>query len=288
MGDRIDKASPAARDLLLGLMQKEQRVRLGTHWVGVSDSPMTGPASPPPAMGAAASGGPPSGPKQQKRPSTAHTGAAGSIQIRSHPFFGGLDWDVVLARGYPVPFVPKVEHQHDLQNFDFTFTSEEVTRRGATESTQGIDMTVDIHDDSQRRFDNFTYVDDRDDAVSYNEKNTPQVSGRSLGPAGECPASPSLLPHTVMLIGEADGGTALGTASAVKHGVVDGEKQNPRLSPARIRMRRPSLGDALDLPPLPPPALSGAAMAKPPASAGAAQGGNAASVFLSGGEKAAH
>ena len=60
-----------------------------------------------------------------------------------------------------MPFLPTVEHEHDLQNFDFTFTSEHVTKRGVTQSTQGLDLNVEIKDDSQRLFDNFTCVAER-------------------------------------------------------------------------------------------------------------------------------
>ena len=148
------------------------------------------------------------------------------------------------------------------------------------------------HESNKRPFRSWhSYVDDRDDPVSYNEKATPTAAIRALSvDAG--PQSPSLLPHTVMLIGETDGGRTLAVASAVKHGVVDGEEQNPRLSPARIRMRRPSLGSAIDLPPLPPPALSSDGAEDPSASqkmatslsgggatARGAEGGAAARVF---------
>ena len=101
MGERIEKASPAALDILEGLMCKEQRGRLGTHWVMTSSGSAVSAASA--GLEAASSPDSDSGAaepaRRARRATTAHTGAAGSHQIRDHPFFGGLDWDLVLARG---------------------------------------------------------------------------------------------------------------------------------------------------------------------------------------------
>lgn len=43
--------------------------------------------------------------------------------IESHPFFHDIDWDVVRARGLKPLFVPSVESDTDITNFDQTFTN---------------------------------------------------------------------------------------------------------------------------------------------------------------------
>jgi hypothetical protein len=35
-------------------------------------------------------------------------GKSDGEEIRQHPFFSGIDWDKVLNREYPAPFVPRL------------------------------------------------------------------------------------------------------------------------------------------------------------------------------------
>jgi len=39
-------------------------------------------------------------------------------QIKSHPFFKGFSWEKLLLKQVPAPFIPKVNGQEDLSNFD--------------------------------------------------------------------------------------------------------------------------------------------------------------------------
>ncbi|KAF0684053.1 Aste57867_23974 [Aphanomyces stellatus] len=44
--------------------------------------------------------------------------------VKSHPFFDGLDWDKVAAKGYPMEFIPHIENDNDVSNFGVQYTSE--------------------------------------------------------------------------------------------------------------------------------------------------------------------
>jgi serine/threonine protein kinase len=43
---------------------------------------------------------------------------AGSVDIKTHKWFQGLDWGIVLARGYQAPYLPPVKGPGDASNFD--------------------------------------------------------------------------------------------------------------------------------------------------------------------------
>ena len=43
---------------------------------------------------------------------------------KAHPFFGGIDWDAVLARSLPMPYVPSRSSELDVAHFDAAFTRE--------------------------------------------------------------------------------------------------------------------------------------------------------------------
>ena len=42
----------------------------------------------------------------------------GANQIKSHPFFNGVDWDALYYRRFKGPIVPRVSHSADASNFD--------------------------------------------------------------------------------------------------------------------------------------------------------------------------
>ncbi|KAH8236026.1 hypothetical protein KR038_005389, partial [Drosophila bunnanda] len=44
--------------------------------------------------------------------------------IRKHPFFAHIDWRKLAKKQYGMPFVPSIESQDDVQNFDNEFTSQ--------------------------------------------------------------------------------------------------------------------------------------------------------------------
>lgn len=45
-------------------------------------------------------------------------------QVRAHPFFSGISWEVVEQRRLRPPFRPRVRSETDLRHFDTAFTSE--------------------------------------------------------------------------------------------------------------------------------------------------------------------
>ncbi|KAI1752765.1 kinase-like domain-containing protein [Xylaria castorea] len=55
---------------------------------------------------------------------TKRLGANGSAEIKSHPFFGSIDWRKLLQRKYQPTFKPDVVDALDTTNFDVCFTSE--------------------------------------------------------------------------------------------------------------------------------------------------------------------
>ncbi|KOS17460.1 Serine/threonine-protein kinase gad8 [Escovopsis weberi] len=52
-------------------------------------------------------------------------GANGSTEIKSHPFFHGIDWKKLLQRKYEPTFKPNVTSALDTENFDEFFTREQ-------------------------------------------------------------------------------------------------------------------------------------------------------------------
>lgn len=54
-------------------------------------------------------------------------GAQGGFkEICQHKFFDGINWDDLLKKKVPAPFIPQIENKVDVANFDDEFTSEDV------------------------------------------------------------------------------------------------------------------------------------------------------------------
>mmetsp|Transcript_5751 Transcript_5751/g.4943 ORF Transcript_5751/g.4943 Transcript_5751/m.4943 type:complete len:219 (+) Transcript_5751:690-1346(+) len=49
-------------------------------------------------------------------------GPDGAKEIKSHDWFENLDWDMLLRKEYPAPFVPVIKDDTDVSNFDPEFT----------------------------------------------------------------------------------------------------------------------------------------------------------------------
>ncbi|KAJ2610067.1 Serine/threonine kinase, partial [Coemansia sp. RSA 1804] len=69
--------------------------------------------------------------------------------IMKHSFFAGINWDDVLNKRIPPPYVPEIRGRYDVSNFDPEFTNE---RPGLTPTN----TIVDKHD--QKEFADFDYV----------------------------------------------------------------------------------------------------------------------------------
>ena len=64
-------------------------------------------------------------------------GRKGSKEIKSHVFFKGVDWGMVLRKGYVPFFVPKVGGDDGLRNFDPEFTEMEVSVHSVDSNNSG-------------------------------------------------------------------------------------------------------------------------------------------------------
>ena len=61
-----------------------------------------------------------------KKPSQRMGYKTGLTEIRQHPFFATVDFDGLLLKKIPAPFIPTINHSTDVSNFDSEFTSEEI------------------------------------------------------------------------------------------------------------------------------------------------------------------
>uniref|UniRef100_A0AAZ3RR11 protein kinase C n=1 Tax=Oncorhynchus tshawytscha TaxID=74940 RepID=A0AAZ3RR11_ONCTS len=52
------------------------------------------------------------------------SGEKDADEIKKQPFFRGLDWEALLQRKLPPPFVPSIKGREDVSNFDEEFTAE--------------------------------------------------------------------------------------------------------------------------------------------------------------------
>lgn len=52
------------------------------------------------------------------------SGPGDAEDVKSHPYFRGINWDDVLHKRIEPPFVPQVKHSKDVSNFDTEFTAE--------------------------------------------------------------------------------------------------------------------------------------------------------------------
>eukprot|EP00048_Salpingoeca_helianthica_P006396 m.98074 g.98074 ORF g.98074 m.98074 type:complete len:416 (-) comp13997_c2_seq1:295-1542(-) len=76
----------------------------------------------------------------------------GAEEIKRHPFFAGVNWDLVLARRVAPPFLPIMRSELDVSNFDSRFTSQAV-----------VDTPVEsgLSPSFSELFSGFTYVESR-------------------------------------------------------------------------------------------------------------------------------
>lgn len=56
----------------------------------------------------------------------------GAGDVKSHPFFAGVNWDDVYSCRVPAPFVPRIRGARDTSNFDSYPDSDEDTAKRLT------------------------------------------------------------------------------------------------------------------------------------------------------------
>ena len=76
--------------------------------------------------------------------------ASGIVEIKNHPFFKGIDFQEIENKKVASPFVPKIENNTDVQNFDETFTKEDVDMSYIQKNN------MDIIKANQYKFDEFS------------------------------------------------------------------------------------------------------------------------------------
>ena len=72
-------------------------------------------------------------------------------EVKSHPFFKGIDFDKVLNKEYKPPFIPKLKDDTDLRYFDENFTQLKIDN----ENPDGVNEEEDEKDDYN--FEGFSY-----------------------------------------------------------------------------------------------------------------------------------
>jgi len=74
---------------------------------------------------------------------------ANAAEVKSHPFFAGIDWDALYARRVDTPFKPMVKGETDVGNFDQEFTDE-----------QPVESFIDcrLSESVQKNFENFSFI----------------------------------------------------------------------------------------------------------------------------------
>lgn len=77
-------------------------------------------------------------------------------ELKAHPFFADIDWDLLRAKNIPPPFKPHIVSETDISNFDTEFTSENTSAL----KRQMEMATTPLSPGIQANFKGFTYVDD--------------------------------------------------------------------------------------------------------------------------------
>ena len=54
------------------------------------------------------------------------SGPNGTENVKNHPFFDGVDWDLAMKKQLKPPFIPKLKSDTDLRYFDIMFTDEKI------------------------------------------------------------------------------------------------------------------------------------------------------------------
>ncbi|CAK9440530.1 uncharacterized protein LODBEIA_P46020 [Lodderomyces beijingensis] len=77
-------------------------------------------------------------------------------ELKAHPFFADIDWNLLKAKSLPPPFKPHITSETDTSNFDPEFTSESTSALKKQMEMASTPLSPGI----QANFKGFTYVDD--------------------------------------------------------------------------------------------------------------------------------
>ncbi len=84
-----------------------------------------------------------------KNPST-RLGKNGISEVKSHPFFATIDFELVFKRTLIAPFKPTLENDQDVRNFDEDITNEDITAQSIIP-----DNGLDLIKKNQEKFKDF-------------------------------------------------------------------------------------------------------------------------------------
>ncbi len=74
-------------------------------------------------------------------------GVTDASEVKSHPFFAPINWDDLLRRNLPAPFVPRISCATDVSNFSEEFTS-----------MQAVDSPSDAPEGAETVFKGYSFV----------------------------------------------------------------------------------------------------------------------------------
>ncbi|KAI5951524.1 SCH9 [Candida jiufengensis] len=77
-------------------------------------------------------------------------------ELKAHPFFADIDWNLLKAKSLPPPFKPHITSETDTSNFDPEFTSESTSALKKQMELASTPLSPGV----QANFKGFTYVDD--------------------------------------------------------------------------------------------------------------------------------
>ncbi|MCQ2817633.1 MAG: hypothetical protein MJ252_10245 [archaeon] len=70
-------------------------------------------------------------------------------EIKCEPFFANVDFDKILTKSIPAPFIPATSNEKDVQYFDEEFTSE------VPQNTFIPDKKMEVINANQNKFNEF-------------------------------------------------------------------------------------------------------------------------------------
>lgn len=86
----------------------------------------------------------------------------GAVEIKTHCFFKGTNWEDVLNKSLKPPFIPHVRSNEDVSNFDERFTSKVVSRESTDETMEvakaATKDSVSFDEEEPCLFPDFDYV----------------------------------------------------------------------------------------------------------------------------------
>ncbi|KAK9323928.1 kinase-like domain-containing protein [Lipomyces orientalis] len=93
-------------------------------------------------------------------------------ELRAHPFFADIDWDLLVQKKVPPPFKPHLSSETDTSNFDPEFTNASTSvlqGRGFMQASTPLSPTL------QANFQGFTFVDESSMDDHFRERALPSM-----------------------------------------------------------------------------------------------------------------